>query len=276
MTNSQRFGGGLLHFWLLSTVYWPEACTSRTQAQGKCMCMETGIYIHTKRAHTHTHTHKHACAHTHRTNNKKQAIRHCGRNIKSWKAGRGFSLFWWLRHATTALTLTERKCEGVFSTIWPPTVGKKHNQRLTRETETFLSFYCKMNFHLECLLKQSTLSRWGEEIPVFTEVVSLLPSWKEMVGTLISVWNDCRHDNKSSLPERHLTHPFLGCTAYGPCSPVNPWAADALSSERCGQECWQHLSAAGTVGTTCQNLWKISGKLYPLSSNECTTNHGER
>lgn len=76
MTNSQRFGGGLLHFWLLSTVYWPEACTSRTQAQGKCMCMETGIYIHTKRAHTHTHTgvhtNMHAHIHTEQTTKNKQ------------------------------------------------------------------------------------------------------------------------------------------------------------------------------------------------------------
>lgn len=61
MTNSQRFGGGLLHFWPLSTMNWPEACTARIHVQGKCTCMETNTQIYT---HTQTHTYMHARAHT--------------------------------------------------------------------------------------------------------------------------------------------------------------------------------------------------------------------
>lgn len=60
VTNSQRFGRRLLHFWPLSTMYWPEACTARIHAQGKCTYMETKqIYTHTIQAHTSMHTDTH-------------------------------------------------------------------------------------------------------------------------------------------------------------------------------------------------------------------------
>jgi len=63
MTNSQRFGGRLLHFWPLSTMNWPEACTARRHAaQGKCTCMERNTQVYT---HTHTQVHTHTCMHVH-------------------------------------------------------------------------------------------------------------------------------------------------------------------------------------------------------------------
>ena len=67
MTNSQRFGGRLLHFWPLSTMNWPEACTARIHVQGQCTCMETGIYTQNTHTHTHTgtHTYRHVHTHTH-------------------------------------------------------------------------------------------------------------------------------------------------------------------------------------------------------------------
>lgn len=61
MTNSQRFGGRLLHFWPLSPMNWPEACTARTHVRGKCTCMETDTQIYKD-----THAHVYACAHTDR------------------------------------------------------------------------------------------------------------------------------------------------------------------------------------------------------------------
>lgn len=80
MTNSQRFGGRLLHFWPLSTMNWPEACTARIHVQGKCTCMETNTQIYTHKTSTHTHTrmciHKQTATHTYtRHTQQRQAIR---------------------------------------------------------------------------------------------------------------------------------------------------------------------------------------------------------
>lgn len=64
MTNSQRFGGRLLHFWPLSTMNWPEACIARA-GQMHVHGDKTHRYIHT---HTHTqnkHPHKNMPTHAH-------------------------------------------------------------------------------------------------------------------------------------------------------------------------------------------------------------------
>lgn len=73
-TNSQRFGGRLLHFWPLSTMNWPEACTARIHVQGKCTCMETNTQIYTHKTSTHAHTRM--CTHTYTPHTQqRQAIR---------------------------------------------------------------------------------------------------------------------------------------------------------------------------------------------------------
>lgn len=128
---------------------------------------------------------------------------------------------------------------------------------------------CNMDFICSVCKSNQLCCKRKMKIPVFTEVVALFPSCKEVEVTLFSVWNYWRQYNQSCLPTGPFTHPSLGCIACVPCSPSSPWAVDALNSEHCGRGCWQHLSATGIKRTKCQQgLWKCWGKKSPWQTME--------
>lgn len=272
MTNSQRFGGRLLHFWPLSTMNWPEACTARIHAQGKCTCMETNTQIYTRKTSTHTHTYTYVRTHrhTHTHAQQRQAIR-----LHYKKRGRAEAersrivilvlLCLLLLHAKKAL------------------IENSKEQRQPEEAHflqhILLSVFSWLPHRnpIDSVCESNQVrAEAREKIPVFTEVAPLFSPWKEADVTLVSVGDYWRHCNQSCLPQRLFSHPSPGCTAYVPCSYVSPWVVDAWNSERCGRGCWRHLSTAGIIRTKSQHalwkLWLISRKLCKLWASSTERN----
>lgn len=159
MTNSQRFGGRLLHFWPLSTMNWPEACIARAGQ----------MHVHGDKTHRYIHTHTHAKQaptqkHAHARTQQRQIRLHY-RKGRSWNAG-----YYLSEHAGRRNALLEHF---TYLTLYKPyMIKQKHSHReaiKNQSSKSNTNVICSCSSNKNCCVKKVN-------VPVFTEVAALFGS----------------------------------------------------------------------------------------------------